>query len=143
VKTWHKVALIGVTAAGIAGLAYYNAAQRLTFTPGKINFQSNGQIRIQIVANNNSRFAFPVPALNAGIFDNNDNYLGTVISNTWQLIPAGGGIIEAVLQPNYSSVFSTLTNYATGTLPQHITITGTIRVGRFQIPFETKQTLAA
>ena len=142
-KTWHKVALIGATAAGIAGVAYYNAAKRLTFMPGKLSFANTGVITIQIQVRNDSRFAFPVPALNAGLFDNNDNYLGTVIANTWQLVPAGGGIITAQFQPNYSSVFSTLTNYATGTLPQHITITGEIKVGRFTIPFETKQNLIA
>lgn len=134
-----KIAL-GLLAGGTAllGLAYYNGAKQLQFHLQNVQLKPDGKLHVTLHVQNNSGFGYPVPMLDLGVFDTSDNYLGTIQSHILQYIPAGGGLIEGTVLPNYNNVFSTLTNYAMGTLPTNIIVQGRVRVGSFSIPIQTQ-----
>lgn len=131
---------IGLLAGGTAllGFAYYQAAKALQFHLQNIQLPPDGKMHVTLHVQNNSGFGFPVPMLDLGVFDTSDNYLGTIQSHILQYIPAGGGLIEGTVLPNYNNVFSTLTGYALGTLPTNIIVQGHVRVGSFSIPVNTQ-----
>ena len=137
-KTGVKIAVGVVAAIGIMGAAFRRAAMNLQFVPHKVSFSNTGAINISIKAINPSRLTFPVPAIDFGLFDNNDKFLGTITANTMQFIPATGGILNAVFTPAMNSIFSTLTSYALGNIPTNITLTGNIIIGRLKIPYSQK-----
>lgn len=135
---------IGLLAGGTAllGYSYYRGAKQLQFHLQNVQLRPDGKLHVTLHVQNNSGFGYPVPMLDLGVFDTSDNYLGTIQSNILQYIPAGGGLIEGTVLPNYNNVFSTLTGYALGTLPTNIIVQGYVRAGNFSIPV-TAQVLSA
>lgn len=98
------------------------------------------RVRIRLQVNNPSRiFKYPVPALQAALFDeSSDTLLGWISNPTWQIIQPGISFIDGLFTPEPTSFFGTLTQYAMQqALPPHITVQGVIVAMGREVPFST------
>lgn len=138
-KTSTKILLGAGAALAATGYAYYNNAKQLQWSVAGLSMDAQLRVHIRLQVLNPSRvFKYPVPALQAALFDSNDNLLGWISSPVWQIIQPGISIIDGIFTPEPNSFFGTLTSYAVNqTLPPNITVQGVIMAMGHEVPFST------
>jgi len=138
-KTSTKILLGAGAALAAGGWAYYNNAKQLQWSVAGLSMDAQLRVHIRLQVANPSRvFKYPVPALQAALFDSNDNLLGWISSPVWQMIQPGISIIDGIFTPEQNSFWSTITQYAVAqTLPPNITVQGVIMAMGHEVPFST------
>ncbi len=123
-------------------MAYYNNAKALQFSVAGLSVDAQLRLKVRIQVFNPSRlFSYPVPALQAALFDSNETLLGWLSNPVWQIIRPGISFIDGIFIPEQNSFFSTLTGYALQqSLPAHINIQGEIMAWGHRVPFSTTVT---
>jgi len=141
-KTGTKLLLAGGAVTALAGMAYYNNAKALQFSVAGLSVDAQLRLKVRIQVFNLSRlFSYPVPALQAALFDSNETLLGWLSNPVWQIIRPGTSFIDGIFIPEQNSFFSTLTGYALQqSLPAHINIQGEIMAWGHRVPFSTTVT---
>lgn len=119
----------------------------LEFTYAGWNVSDTGA-QVLINAANASPFSFPIPALNIGVYDSNNNYLGTVNDAALQWVnPNGNTQLTAVLKPTGSAgglLQTALSSILTsGQSLQNLTFKGTVMAGVANVPVNFTQTITA
>ena len=138
-KTSTKILLGAGAALAAGGWAYYNNAKQLQWSVAGLSMDAQLRVHIRLQVLNPSRvFKYPVPALQAALFDSNDNLLGWISSPVWQMIQPGISIIDGIFTPEQNSFWGILTQYAVAqTLPPNITVQGVIMAMGHEVPFST------
>lgn len=136
-KPATKIILVSGAALAVTGIAYVQAAKnvKVSFYDFKIN--NNGSIEVMLhVYNPSSLFGFPVPIMDFGAFDSNNNFLGTIHNTTLQWVPRGISFLNGMLQPDYNVLGSVITMLG-GLQPTDIVLQGFLRLGRVNVPVVT------
>lgn len=144
-STTSKILLGGAVLLGIGAYAYRRGIDNLQFSIAGYQPGSNGQLLMKIqVTNPNQFFGYPVPRMLVNAFDSSGSFIGTVINDQLQYIPARSvSYIFGVVSPNYANFFSIISNLiSSGSLPTGINFHGIVQVGKFEIPFETSTAIA-
>lgn len=138
-KTSSKILLWAGAALAATGYAYYNNAKQLQWSVAGLSMDAQLRVHIRLQVANPSRvFKYPVPALQAALFDSSDNLLGWISSPVWQMIQPGISIIDGIFTPEQNNFWSTITQYAVAqTLPPNITVQGVIMAMGHEVPFST------
>lgn len=135
-KVFLGVATVGV----ITGIAYKNGVDKLQFAIDGFEFLPNGSLVVRIlVINPNRFFGYPVPRMIVNAFDDDNNFIGTIINNQLQYIPAyAQSYIYGFVSPDYGSLLSLLTGIIINEgMPSGLSFAGEIEVGPVNIPFDT------
>jgi len=142
-KTSSKI-LLGAAGAGLIGFfAYKNGIRNLHITLNGIESAEGGRIRVRLKVDNQNRFfPYPVPRLLVNAFGSDGGFIGTILNNQPQFIPANGvSYIYGEIAPNYTTLVTLIMNLISGfNAPSELTFHGVIfgPLG-IEIPFEKTQ----
>lgn len=145
-KTSTKI-ILGAAGAGLIGFfAYKNGVKNLHISLNGIEAGEGNKIRVRLkVVNENRFFGYPVPRLLVNAFGSDGTFVGTILNNEPQYIPANGvSYVYGEVSPNYGNLISLIMNMISGaTWPSELTFHGIIfgPLG-INIPFEKTQTIA-
>lgn len=128
--------------AGIAALGAYTYRQgldNLQYGIGNVII-SGERIGLQIVVFNPSRlYAYPVPEMFLNIFDSSSNYIGSVKSDSLQVIQANGySILQTWILPDYNSLINLFSTLVTSQNLTGFIIHGALKIAGQQIEVNTE-----
>lgn len=136
------VLLLGATGALIVGgIAYKRGIDKLRFDLDGFQFAPGGSgllIRLR-VTNPNRFWGYPVPRMKVNAYDSAGNFIGTIINNQLQYIPANAhSYIYGIVSPDFASLIGVIYAAITsGTLPSGLSFQGVIQIGSINIPINT------
>lgn len=131
----------------VGGYAYRKGIDRLIFSLDGFESAPDGvnlMVRLR-VWNPNRFFSYPVPRLIVNAFDNTGSFLGTIINQQWQSIPAGReSFIYGIVQPSWEGLVNLILGIIDSqSMPTGLIFDGEIQVWKINIPFDTSQSIPA
>lgn len=144
-KTSTKILLGGLVAGGVGLVAYRRGVDKLQISidgfgtdPGNLGTM---WVRLKVV-NPNRFFAYPVPRLLVNAFDSSGSFIGTILNEQLQKIPANSvSFVYGTITPNYNTLVGIIMKVIQDKqLPSGLTFHGELQgpMG-LKIPFDTSQ----